>query len=114
MAELKLEINRTVTDRTLVVGRAMVTPMVSEDYWLFRVQLRGEQAILGFPKFGTIGIGFAQEEDWNSNLPYTSDAEAIHDHIARNKGDDAISREDVLAAIRLVQAAAAEYMKERR
>lgn len=90
------------------VGPIMITPPIDEDYWTYRVQLAGKQAILGFPKFGTIGIGFAVEEDWNTNLPYTCGTEEIYEHIEHNKGDDAITREDCLAAIKLVQDAATQ------
>jgi len=97
-------------DQTGVAGGGLVafTPPIDEDYWSYRVRLSDTQAIVGFPKFGTVGIGFAVEEDWNTNLPYTSPAENIFDHIAHNKGDDAISDGDVLAAIRMVQQAAKE------
>lgn len=97
-------------NETAVVGSAMLTPAIDEDYWAWRVRLSETQAILGFPKFTTIGIGFAAEEDWNTNLPYTCSAEQIYDHIEHNKGDDSISRADCLAAIRLVQAAAAKAL----
>lgn len=96
---------RNQQDRTAHIGPVMLTPPIDEGYWSWRVRLSGTQSIVGFPKFGTIGIGFAQEEDWNTNLPYTCDTEEIYDHIAHNKGDDAISRNDCLAAIRLIQAA---------
>lgn len=67
------------------------------------------QAILGFPKFTTVGIGFAVEgDDWNVNLPYTVCAECIYAHIKRNKGDDTIPDDLVLEAIRMVQAAIRE------
>lgn len=81
----------------------MMTPMVNEDYWAYRVRLTDTQAIVGFPKFATVGIGFAIEEDWNTNLPYTCTAEEIYDHIEHNKGDEEISREDCLTAIRMIQ-----------
>jgi len=102
---LKLE-TRGQPDTTGGDGVVMITPLIDEDYWEYRVRLSETQAIVGFPKFGTIGIGFAQEEDWNTNLPYTCDAEMIYDHIAHNKADEAITREDCIAAIRLVQEAA--------
>lgn len=85
----------------------MMTPSISEDYWAYRVQLSERQAVVGFPKYWTVGIGFALEEDWNTNLPFTCDAPRIFEHIAHNKGDDAISDDDVLAAIRLIQDAVA-------
>ena len=83
-----------------------MTPPIDEDYWLYRVTLTRRQAVVGFPKFGTIGIGFAAEEDWNTNLPYTIEADQIWQHIAHNKGDDSISDDDCLAAIRMIQDAA--------
>ena len=96
-------------NRTPVIGGLMLTPALDEDYWLFRVRLSDAQAVVGFPKFGTIGVGFAVEEDWNTNLPYTCSAEEIAKHIGHNKGDDAISDADVLAAIELVRDAASEW-----
>lgn len=102
---------RDQEDRTPVVGHVMMTPGLGADYWSYRVVLSEKQAVVGFPKFFTVGIGFAVEEDWNTNLPYTSDAEAIARHIGHNKGDDSIADEDVLAAIRLIQEAARVDMK---
>ncbi|TDB86445.1 hypothetical protein E1264_17760 [Actinomadura sp. KC216] len=95
-------------DETVHAGPAMLTPAIDEDYWLYRVKLSERQAIVGFPKFGLIGIGFAVEEDWNTNLPSGCDAEQIYEHIAHNKGDDSISREDCLSAIRMIQDAVRE------
>ena len=65
MSNLQVEINANFVkandsiqlDSTVL----MITPPLDEDYWLFRVKLYEDQAIVGFPKFGTIGIGFAQE-----------------------------------------------------
>ena len=105
MSELILEV-RGQKDETpqLGGGTVMITPPISEEYWSYRVKLFGEQAIVGFPKFFTIGIGFAvEEEDWNANLPYSSSAESICDHIWHNRKYDEITREDVISAIRLIQ-----------
>lgn len=109
MTELLLE-RKVQKDETAKLGGGLVimTPPVSEDYWAYRVKLAGEQAVIGFPKFFTVGIGFAVEEDWNTNLPYACDAQEILDHIRHNKGDDAISDDDVLAAIKLIQDAVEE------
>lgn len=92
------------------LGRGiMVTPPIDEDYWYWRVKLgEKEQAIVGFPKFNTIGIGFAQEGDWNSNLPYACTPEKILAHIQHNKGGE-ISDEDCLAAIAMVREAARQF-----
>lgn len=99
---------RAQADTTVVIGAAMMTPDINEDYWEYRVRLSDRQAVVGFPKFGTIGIGFAVEEDWNSNLPYSSDTGRIFEHIRHNKGDDTIADEDVREAIRMIQQAARE------
>ena len=83
-----------------------MTPPIGEEYWLYRVPLSEKQAIIAFPKFGTIGIGFQkEEEDWNTNLPYSCTAEEIFNHISPNKGSEAISDEDCILAIRLIQSA---------
>lgn len=113
---------RDQEDRTPAVtmggGRAtvMITPMLGEDYWQYRVRLgdpaRG-QSVVGFPKFGTIGVGFAIEDaDWNTNLPYTCSAEQIQQHIMHNAGDPAIRAAMVVAAITLIQQAATEDREE--
>jgi hypothetical protein len=112
MTDLTLE-TKTQTNRTgvLSVGdqirtQVLITPSIDEDYWQYRVRLSDRQSIVGFPKFGTIGIGFAVEDDWNTNLPYTCETQKIYDHIAHNKGDDSISPEDCVTAIQMVQQAA--------
>lgn len=110
--ELKLETRVQKNETGVMSGGVanelvgMVTPMVHEDYWSYRVRLSETQAIIGFPKFTTVGIGFANEEDWNTNLPYTTRAEAIFDHIGHNKGDDSITDADCIKAIQLIQDAA--------
>lgn len=110
MNELQLEV-RDQGDGTVRLGGIgavgfMMTPSLGEDYWSYRVRLGERQAIVGFPKFGTIGVGFAVEEDWNTNLPYTCETDEIFGHIAHNKGDEAISDDDVRRAIFMVQLAA--------
>lgn len=87
-------------------GSLMICPPVGQDYWIFRVAVSEKQAVVGFPKFGVIGIGFQfEEEDWNTNLPSSSDAEEIYEHIKVNKGAEP-TREDCIAAIKMIQAAA--------
>lgn len=81
----------------------MITPPIDEDFWLMRVPLSDKQAIVCFPKFGIIGCGFQKEEDWNTNLPLSCEAEQIFRHISHNKGDDSIADADCIAAIRLLQ-----------
>jgi hypothetical protein len=107
MSELTLEA-REQENGTPVIGPVMITPALGEDYWSWRVMLSPRQAIVGFPKFMTVGIGFAVETDWNTNLPYTCDAEEIFEHIRHNKGDESIPDADCREAIRMVQAAARE------
>jgi len=115
--ELALE-RRTQPDKSpvfaditgTVVGT--MTPPIDEDYWAYRVKLSETQAVVGFPKFGTIGIGFAvEDDDWNVNLPYSVETERIFEHIQKNKGDDSITDDAVREAISLVQQAAREDRK---
>lgn len=69
--ELVLE-RKEEHDNPPIGGVIMITPALNEDYWAYRVRLSEKQAIVGFPKFGTIGIGFAvEDDDWNTNLPYS-------------------------------------------
>lgn len=82
----------------------MFTPPIGGNYWLFRVQLKYGQSIVAFPKFGTIGCGFAVEkDDWNTNLPIQCSAEKIYGHIAVNKGHKNITKASCLQAIRAIQ-----------
>lgn len=90
-------------------GTIMVTPNIDKDFWQFRVQLGHGQAIVGFPKFGMIGVGFAKETNWNTNLPSNVPTERIFNHIKENKGNDAISDDDCLKAIRMVKVATTKW-----
>lgn len=103
---------RDQQDKTVVLGDGLVnvvmTPNIDDDYWTYRVAVSDKQAIVGFPKFGTIGIGFQKEEDWNTNLPYTCETDEIYNHILHNRtaaGDDPDWRLCVVA-IDMIQKAA--------
>ena len=103
---LTLESNSNVmSDKPLTVDGnvvVMVTPPIGEDYWSVRVAVTGDQAIIGFPKFGTIGIGFQHEDKgWNTNLPYTCEAPEIYDHIKVNRRT--ASRATCIRAIKMIQ-----------
>lgn len=109
MDATKLKLERKDQDASGVIagGLVMMTPAIGEDYWAYRVIVGEHQAIIGFPKFMTIGIGFAIEDDnWNTNLPYTSPTNTIWQHIRCNKGDASIPDELCVEAIRMVQEAA--------
>lgn len=108
-SQLVLEVNETFDKHTGDFGRILITPAIGEDYWVYRVRLHADQALLGFPKFSTIGIGFALEEDWNTNLPFVVKAERIYKHIEHNKRYDEINRETCIEAIELIRQAAAAY-----
>jgi hypothetical protein len=116
MAELQLEVNQNLVTLTakIPVGEGFLTFTMpaNEDYWLFRVRLFKDQSIIGFPKYGTIGIGFAIESDWNTNFPYTCDAEKILLHIAHNRKYREIASEDCLEAIKMIQSVARQYLEE--
>ena len=113
-ADLVLE-RREQSDKTLSASvgdsTVLVTPPITDDYWKYRVRVADGQAVVGFPKFGTIGVGFAEEEDWNTNLPYTMDADSIRRHIWHNRApldDSTESVSLVVRAIEMIQAAVAE------
>jgi len=91
-------------------GAIMTTPPIGDDYWLFRVGVSDIQGIICFPKFGTLGIGFQIEEDWNTNLPYTCDTMEIYNHIKHNKGDDKISDAVCIDAIKALQDACIKFV----
>lgn len=105
---------RTQADETFVVGVVSVPPVVDEDYWSYRVQLGHGQAVLGFPKHSTIGVGFALEDDWNTNLPYRCETDDVVSHILHNKRFECISDEAVRAAVLMVQEAAVADIKDPR
>lgn len=104
--KLELQINaRGVNDksRALEGTGVMITPPIDENFWLLRVPVSETQAIVGFPKFNVIGVGFQVENDWNTNLPSGTHAIEIYDHIKHNKGDAKISRGRCIEAITLIQ-----------
>ena len=93
-----------------IASNIIATPDLNPDFWQYRVKFENGQAILGFPKFHTIGIGFALErKEWNVNLPYDCSAKEIFAHIKENAGDG-VSDKDVMTAIRMVKKAAATWM----
>jgi hypothetical protein len=113
---MNLEVNAQAVEdpsdtRPLYVGsmRVLYCPPVGEDFWLARVQVATDQAVVCFPKFTTVGIGFQRENDWNTNLPYTSKAAVIYDHIKHNK-DCPATREACIEAIEALQVFAAGWL----
>ena len=89
----------------------MVTPPINEDFWQFRVKVDKDQSIVGFPKFSTIGIGFAKEDNWNTNLPYDTSTNHLWEHIKENKYFASIPDERCIQAIKMVQKAAKEWFQ---
>lgn len=109
--ELNANFSETQANFKLLDGSIlMVTPPVGKAYWMLRVQLTEKQAIIAFPKFGTIGIGFAIESDWNTNLPYSRPAKEIFNHIEHNRGDDSITEADCIKAIEMLQSVINQIM----
>ena len=104
--KLVLQINeRAINDptRKLLEKGIGLTPPINEDFWLMRVPVSKDQAVVAFPKFTVIGIGFQKEaEDWNTNLPSNCDAEEIYKHIKVNKGK-APKRQDCIEAIQMLK-----------
>jgi hypothetical protein len=118
MKQLILEVNAGFVEAETEIAysngsKILFTPPLDGDYWAFRVQVSEGQAVVGFPKFSTIGIGFQHEEDWNTNLPYTCDTEMIYKHIRHNKGDARIDKATCIRAIEMVQQEASEHMSRK-
>lgn len=110
MKKLKLQINlehindpRAKYQTGELNNFVIFTPPIGEDYWLYRVNLFEDQSIIAFTKFGTIGIGFEIEDDWNTNLPYSEKAEQICQHIWHNRKYIAIKRKRTIRAIEMIQ-----------
>lgn len=113
MKEMILEINRShVKDETHVgQGVFIMGADAGESNWIARVCLSESQAVVAFPKFGTVGIGFQVEKaDWNTNLPASCPASAIYEHIKDNLGDHSITRETCIQAIKILQPYAAMWL----
>lgn len=72
---------------------------------LFKVELFKDQALIAFPKFSTIAIGFKEEEDENTNLPYVCDELEIYNHIKCNKFYKEIKKKTCIEAIKMLQVA---------
>ncbi len=72
--------------------------------WIYRVKITDRQAIIGAYYHGQIGIQFYTGPGVKLWIgPGT--AEQIFEHLAPEKGDDRITRQDCIEAIRLIQAA---------
>ena len=113
MKTLTLEINskfkKSIDTFKVKNMQVTITPAIGKEYFLFRVKLTKTQAILAFPKFYTLGIGFALESDWNTNLPYNCRTKEIFEHIKENKRYKSISDKDCLEAIKILQIACKKY-----
>lgn len=114
MKKLKLEVNLNNIPNDAAAERLksqgiLITPPIDKDYWIVRINLFDDQYVQAFPKFGTIGIGFAIEDDWNTNLPYTSEADHIRKHIWHNRRYIAIKKKRTNRAISMIQ----DFLKEK-
>jgi hypothetical protein len=107
--DLKLR-RRSQEDQTRVPGTNIsIGRSGAEDYWTYRVDLTENQALIGFPKHGTIGIDFLHNR--GEDLPYTSDPEYLADFFAPGRlegGDTEISRAAVIRAIKMIREAVVE------
>jgi hypothetical protein len=96
-------------------GIIMFTPSINSEYYIMRVVLYKNQALVAFPKFGLIGVGFAIEEsNWNTNLPYQVPAERLYRHIRQNKKYRAITKAMCLEGLKLLQEACKKYEEEQK
>ena len=114
MGDLKVELNkRIVKDATAIMPGMMVMTTEVTDNWIARVSLGSKgQALLAFLKFGTVGIGFEQEVDWNTNLPCQCPAEQIYEHIKHNKGKSCrhVTKAKCLEAIEALRKIGAKHL----
>ncbi len=100
MSELYYQPDKSTVGNTNI----MITPPLGDDNWVYRVMVSEKQAIVGFKKFMTMGIGFMIESyDWNRNLPWSHDTMDLWEHIKENKGDDSISDTECVKAIEMIQ-----------
>lgn len=105
-----LEVNKNETNESPSDGVVIITPDGDDNNWMFRVSLTKTQSIVGFRKFTTIGIGFAVEDERAYvDLPYIMPAHDIFNHIKINKGDDDISDEACIEAIKVIQAGVTRF-----
>jgi hypothetical protein len=80
--------------------------------WYYRVAVSDRQAVVGFPKFSTVGIGFEDEPgSLDLNLGYDRGTETIFRHVYSNKGDAAIADDACRQAISMVRDAAARDIR---
>lgn len=108
--KMKLQINanfaKSKEEKTLESRGIFITPPVGDGYWMYKVDVGHGQTVIGFPKFGIVGIGFLKEKDWNTNLPSKCEAEKIYRHIAHNKTKGP-KKSDCIKAIQMIQEAVA-------
>ncbi len=72
---------------------------------MIAVRFENGQRLVGFPKFGTWGVGFWDHNgDANCNLPFDQEADEIWEHIKGNS-DVPMDKEEVLQAIAVLQVA---------
>ena len=116
--KLQVQLNsRAVKDATATSHPGiMIMSADVQANWIARVPLANGQALLAFPKFGTVGIGFEKEEDWNTNLPCQCSTNEIYNHIAHNKGDKGgtrITKTKCLEAIEALRKVGLEYLGQK-
>lgn len=79
----------------------------NKDQWVYRIKLSAQQAMIGFPRDGTIEIAFENETVLDRSVPYNLFApDLIYDHIQVNKGDDGIWDDTCIQAIQFIVEAA--------
>lgn len=112
MGDIQVQLNsRAVKDATVskIPGLMIMSSDVQEN-WIARVALADGQALIAFPKFGTVGIGFEREKDWNTNLPCSCEAGEIYEHIKHNKGSAKISKAQCLKGIEALREVGLKFL----
>lgn len=95
------------TTRVAVTGREqafIMTPQLTPDYWTYRVALSNGNAIVAAPEFGTLGIRYQIEDEYNVTNRWDYTANEIEALIRRNRPANT-TREEAMSAIRKIQGA---------
>lgn len=107
--DLKLR-RRAEEDQTQVAPNLSIGRSGGDDYWAYRVDLSDKQALIGFPKHGTIGVDFLHNH--GQDLPYSVNPERLADFFSRGRllgGDETMPRANVIHAIKMIREAVVEH-----
>lgn len=107
--QLVLTVNSAAIPQLIEPGGGPEVVFTGDRDYVYRVEVSDDQALLGFEKCGSIGIGFEREVEEGLDLPSSCLTRRIYEHIRCNaRGVD--SRR-CYAAIRIIQGAARDLLR---